>query len=375
MTSLLAQLTSYSRLTVDAGDLNSIATFHPSEVSISPALITASVQQTQYQSAIDDSLKQAEHQLGGTAPPQHLIATALQHLIAHFSNLVLSRGNSRVSAPIDLRLIDDQNAIINYAQKLHQLINHHDRLLIQIPATWQGIQAASQLQTQGISCHLNLVLSQHQAIACAHANAVLISVPVGRITDWYKRQAQPDPSTTIVSDIYNYLHKFAHPTALMAGGFRNLQQVIALAGCDYLSISPGIVADLQNTQRPLVRALSPDRARSALLQPQTIDQAQYQHYHQQNPMAQEKLDESLKGFSRSFATLENLLTKRLQAKRTGANLSHATHQIFQLYDLDGDGYVTREEWAGSDAVFDALDRDKDGKITPTEIAIGLGVLI
>jgi transaldolase len=248
---------------------------------------------------------------------------------------------------------------------------------LRIPATWAGIRAGEVLQRSGIPCHASLVFGLHQALGCATAGFAVISTLVGRILDWYKRHSneERDLGVQVVTNFYNHFRKFNYPTQIMGSGFRNVGQVLALAGCDFLLVSPGLWSDLHQSHGRLVRQLTPQSAQSANLHPIVVDQTTFATLHQADQMARAKLEEGLRGYSRSMDNLTSLLAKRLQQINSGSSLSQAAHMIFQTYDSDGDGYVTREEWLGSDAVFDAMDVDRDGKITPDEILIGLGVYL
>jgi transaldolase len=178
-----------------------------------------------------------------------------------------------------------------------------------------------------------------------------------------------------VTQIYNYYKKFGYKTEVMGASFRNLGEITELAGCDLLTISPKLLAQLQETTGELPRKLAPTKAAAMEMEKLTVDKATFERMHAADPMASAKLDEGIKGFSKALETLEALLANRLAQLESNAKISTAAADLFQTYDLDGDGFITREEWMGSDAVFDAIDGDGDGKITPEEMGSGLGAIV
>ncbi|MFS8802081.1 transaldolase, partial [Synechococcus sp. R60.2] len=185
-----------------------------------------------------------------------------------------------------------------------------------------------------------------------------------------------DPGVQSVTQIYNYFRKYDFPTEVMGASFRNIGEIIELAGCDLLTISPALLAELQNTEGHLERKLDPEKAKKMDIPRLVMDRATFDQMHRENRMASEKLEEGIQGFSKALEVLEKLLTERLQ-KLEGAKetITHAAQDVFRLYDLDGDGFITREEWMGADRVFDALDTNQDGKITPEEMLVGLGAAV
>ena len=219
----------------------------------------------------------------------------------------------------------------------------------------------------------------HQAIACAEAGVTLISPFVGRILDWYKkaegRDSYPpshDPGVVSVTKIYNYYKNHGYKTEVMGASFRNLAEIIELAGCDLLTIAPNFLSELGSQVGTLARKLDPEAARAMTLPKVSFDEAGFRAAHQADPMASDKLAEGISGFSKAIVALEKLLGERYRAMQGRARAGQAAHDFFEAYDLDGDGFITREEWGGSQAVFQVLDSDGDGKITPAEMAAGLG---
>lgn len=384
--SLLAQLREMTTVVADTGDLQAIETFKPQDATTNPSLITAAAQMPQYQVIVDDTLKKARAELGQNVEPTEVATLAFERLAVAFGLKILEIIPGRVSTEVDARLSYDTDATV---AKARYLISEYekagmsrDRILIKIASTWEGIRAAEILEKEGIHCNLTLLFGLHQAIACAEAGVTLISPFVGRILDWYKkhtgRDSYPpaeDPGVQSVTTIYNYYKKFGYSTEVMGASFRNLDEIQELAGCDLLTISPSLLEPLNGTMGELPRKLNPEAAADMDIERLTMDKATFDQMHAADQMASEKLDEGIKGFTKALETLEQFLADRLRRIESGETVGHAADNIFQLYDLDGDGFITREEWLGTDAVFDALDVNKDGKITPEEMGAGLGAVV
>jgi len=383
--SLLEQLREMTVVVADTGDIQAIEKFTPRDATTNPSLITAAAQMPEYQEIVDETLLQAKKDAGADATEAEIVSLAFDRLAVSFGKKILEIVPQRVSTEVDARLSYDTDATI---AKGRYLISEYEkagisreRILIKIASTWEGIQAAEILEKEGIHCNLTLLFGIHQAIACADAGVTLISPFVGRILDWYKKDTgkdyapAEDPGVLSVTAIYNYYKKFGYTTEVMGASFRSVGEIIELAGCDLLTISPGLLAQLQETIGALPRKLDPAKAATMEIEKLTIDKATFDQMHSADRMASEKLDEGIKGFSKALETLEDLLAKRLAKLESGAKVNTAATSIFQNYDLDGDGFITREEWLGSDTVFDAIDSDHDGKITPEEMGIGLGAIL
>jgi transaldolase len=382
---LLEQLRDMTVVVADTGDIQAIQKFTPRDATTNPSLITAAAQMPEYQEIVDETLKKAKQDAGSGASDQDIVTLAFDRLAVAFGLKILEIVPKRVSTEVDARLSYDTEATI---EKGRYLIAQYEaagisreRVLIKIASTWEGIKAAEVLEKEGIHCNLTLLFGIHQAIACAEAGATLISPFVGRILDWYKKDTgkdytgAEDPGVQSVTKIYNYYKKFGHNTEVMGASFRNISEIIELAGCDLLTISPGLLGELQSTTGELVRKLDPAKAAEMEIEKIPMDKDTFDQMHAADRMASEKLDEGIKGFTKALETLETLLASRLARLESGETLSHAAEDMFQVYDLDGDGFITREEWIGSDAVFDALDANKDGKITPEEMGAGLGAVL
>ncbi|MEO1004868.1 MAG: transaldolase [Cyanobacteria bacterium J06638_38] len=380
---LLEQLKAVTVVVADTGDIQAIETFTPRDATTNPSLITAAAQMPQYQEIVDTTLKQAREEVGESATTAEVVTLAFDRLAVAFGLKILEIVPGRVSTEVDARLSYDTEATL---EKARYLISQYeaagisrDRVLIKIASTWEGIKAAEILEQEGIHCNLTLLFGLHQAIACAEAGITLISPFVGRILDWYKKDtgrdsypATEDPGVLSVTKIYNYYKKFGYQTEVMGASFRNIEEITELAGCDLLTISPKLLEQLRSKVAELPRKLDPELATQADMEKVSVDKATFDKMHDADRMASEKLAEGIQGFTKALVALEKLLAERLARLEGESTVSRAAQDVFRVYDLDGDGFITREEWAGTDAVFDALDINCDGQISPEEIAAGLG---
>ncbi|MEM8779787.1 MAG: transaldolase [Cyanobacteria bacterium P01_G01_bin.49] len=385
MATLLEQLREFTIVVADTGDIQAIETFKPRDATTNPSLITAAAQMPQYQAIVDDTLKNARKELGKNASASDVVTLAFDRLAVAFGLKILEIIPGRVSTEVDARLSYNMEGTL---EKARYLISEYekagvsrDRILIKIASTWEGIKAAESLEKEGIHCNLTLLFGIHQAIACAEANITLISPFVGRILDWYKKETgkdyapTEDPGVMSVTEIYNYYKKFGYKTEVMGASFRNIGEICELAGCDLLTISPKLLEQLKATKEALPRKLAPDAAAKMDIKKIAIDKATFEKMHKEDKMAYEKLDEGIQGFTKALETLEEMLKERLNRLEGSVTTNNVAADLFSVYDLDGDGFITREEWAGTDLVFDAIDVNHDGKITPEEMAAGLGTAI
>jgi transaldolase len=380
--STLEQLKDMTVVVADTGDFHSIEKFRPRDATTNPSLITAAAQMPAYAPVVDEALQWARKEGGKGESAERVVKRAIDRLSVEFGLRILKIVAGRVSTEVDARLSFDTQATID---KAHALIKQYeaagstrDRVLIKIASTWEGIRAAEILEKEGIHCNLTLLFGIHQAIACAEAKITLISPFVGRILDWYKKEtkrdgypAAEDPGVVSVTKIYEYFKKHGHKTEVMGASFRNIGEITELAGCDLLTIAPNLLAELQSMQTDLPRKLDPKVALGKDIPRIAMDEATFRAMHEKDRMANEKLDEGIAGFSKALVALESQLAERLAAL-SGEARGAAARDLFNVYDFDGDGFITREEWGGADAVFDAIDTDHDGRITAEEMSAGLG---
>ena len=385
MANLLDQLAAMTVVVADTGDIDAIRQFTPRDATTNPSLILAATQIPTYQELIDRSLRESREAMGRAAGADAVVSEALDEICVTFGKEILKIVPGRVSTEVDARLSYDTAATITKARKLIGLYEAagigRERVLIKIASTWEGIKAAEVLEKEGIHCNLTLLFGFSQAVAAAEAGVTLISPFVGRILDWYKKSTgratypgPEDPGVVSVTAIFNYFKTYGYKTEVMGASFRNIDEIIELAGCDLLTISPALLDQLRSSEGVLERKLKPFDP-GATQEQITVDEPTFRTMLTADPMANEKLDEGIRGFTKAIETLEAQLAHRLAELEGGAAFGHAVHEIFLLNDLDGDGCITREEWLGSDAVFDALDTDKDGRLAPEDVRGGLGAAL
>jgi transaldolase len=321
MATLLEQLRTMTVVVADTGDIQSIEQFKPRDATTNPSLITAAAEMPKYKVIVDGTLLDARKELGDKADPQKVAALAFDRLAVEFGKRILKIVPKRVSTEVDARLSFDTNASVAKGREIIAQYESagipRERILIKIAATWEGIKAGEILEKDGIHCNLTLMFGLHQAIACAEAGITLISPFVGRILDWYKKDTgrdylpYEDPGVLSVRTIYDYYKKFGYKTEVMGASFRNVGEITELAGCDLLTISPPLLAELDKTQGDLPRKLDPEKAKAMDIKKISIDRATFDKMHAADRMANDKLAEGIAGFSKSLANLETMLARRI----------------------------------------------------------------
>ena len=318
MTTLLDQLKRYSTVVADTGDLEAIRRFSPQDATTNPSLILKAVQSGQYDALIDQVIKTAQASTQGSQ--KDVLEEVCDRLIVAMGCEILKAVPGRVSTEVSAHLSFDSQASINKARQLVALYNDagipNERILIKLAATWEGICAAEVLEQEGIQCNLTLIFNFAQARACAEAGVYLISPFVGRILDWYKhknphREYSPyeEPGVQSVTSIYHYFRRHQYSTVVMGASFRNSGEIIALAGCDRLTISPALLEELASRDEPLTPALKD--AGDHAPRPNRLGEADFRWAMNQDPMATDKLAEGIRGFDADLKKLETLLSERM----------------------------------------------------------------
>jgi transaldolase len=305
----------------DTGDIQSIEQFKPRDATTNPSLITAAASMAKYKEIVDGTLLDARKELGDHAEPEQIASLAFDHLAVSFGKRILQIVPKRVSTEVDARLSFDTAASVAKGREIIAQYEKagisRERILIKIASTWEGIKAGEILEKEGIHCNLTLMFGLHQAIACAEAGITLISPFVGRILDWYKKDTgkdyapAEDPGVLSVHTIYDYYKKFGYKTEVMGASFRNVGEITELAGCDLLTISPALLAELAKTEGDLPRKLDPEKAKQKEIVKIPMDKATFDKMHAADRMANDKLAEGISGFSKALVNLETMLAKRI----------------------------------------------------------------
>ena len=317
MTTQLDSLRSMTVVVADTGDIDAIKKYQPQDATTNPSLILSASALPQYVPLIDEAIAYAKAQSADKA--QQLI-DAEDKLAVNIGLEILKIVPGRISTEVDARLSYDTQATVEKARKLIALYNaagvSNDRILIKIASTWQGIRAAEILEKEGINCNLTLLFSEAQARACAEADVYLISPFVGRILDWYKANTDKkeyapaeDPGVISVTKIYNYYKEYGYKTVVMGASFRNVGEIIELAGCDRLTIAPALLKELQENSTALVRKL--DYKGEVKAKPQPLTEAEFYWQHNSDAMAVEKLADGIRKFAVDQEKLEAMLSAKL----------------------------------------------------------------
>jgi len=314
----LEQIKKFTKVVADTADFESMKEFKPQDATTNPSLVYAATQKEQYSHLLDEVLK---HRKKSGLSGQAQIEDICDHLLVQFGTDILDIVPGRVSTETDARLSYDVEGSIKKARRLVQLYEERkiprERVLIKIASTWEGLNAAEQLQKERIRCNLTLMFSLPQAVRAAEAKVQLISPFVGRIYDWYKKENKrdyhgaEDPGVQSVQEIYTYYKKFDIPTEVMGASFRNTGQILELAGCDCLTISPELMEELANSNEPVERKLSPEKAKSAKIDRLQLDEKKFRWMLNDNAMAYEKTGEGIRKFAADVVKLEKFVASKL----------------------------------------------------------------
>lgn len=313
MQNQLEGLKQHSVIVADTGDIDSIGRFRPQDATTNPSLILKAAQDARYRAIVDEAIAAA-----AGAPADTRLEDTIDRLFVGFGRRILELVPGRVSTEVDARLSFDTDATERRARRLIELYEaagiDRRRVLIKIASTWEGIRAAERLERDGIHCNLTLLFSFAQAVACADAGVTLISPFVGRIYDWHRKARgvddlprDGDPGVASVTRIYHYYKKFDYDTQVMGASFRKTTQILDLAGCDLLTISPDLLAKLESTAGGVARRLTPEAAAASDLERVDLDETQFRWMHNDDAMATEKLAEGIRSFDADAGKLKALV--------------------------------------------------------------------
>ena len=314
----LEQLKKFTKVVADTGDFESMRAYAPQDATTNPSLIYAAVQKEQYAHLLDEVIADRKSSgLTGAAQIDDIIA----RLLVKFGSEMLKIIPGRVSTETDARFSFDVEGSIEKARQLIKLYEEkqipRERVLIKIASTWEGLNAAEQLTREGIRCNLTLLFSLPQAVRAAEARVQLISPFVGRIYDWFKKENKrdytgtEDPGVQSVQEIYSYYKKFGYKTEVMGASFRNTGQILELAGCDALTISPELMEELSKSDEPVERKLDPAKAKDAGIEKLELDEKKFRYLLNDNAMATEKTAEGIRKFAADIVKLEKVVASKL----------------------------------------------------------------
>jgi transaldolase len=308
---LLDSLKRYTTVVADTGDIEAITEHRPQDATTNPSLLFQAVQKPEYRHLLDDAI---EHALKTPGDRDARADAGMDKLLVNFACEILKIVPGRVSTEVDARLSFDTEGTLAKARRLIDLYAKagidRERILIKIASTWEGIRAAEQLERDGIHCNLTLLFSFAQAVACAEARVTLVSPFVGRITDWYKKERgtdippDDDPGVASVTRIFNYFKKFDYKTQVMGASFRTVDQVVRLAGCDLLTISPNLLEKMEKAPGEVARRLNVAAAKASDATKIHLDEKTFRWMHNEDAMAVEKLSDGIRKFNADARKLE-----------------------------------------------------------------------
>ena len=314
----LEQLKKFTTVVADTGDFASMKAYAPQDATTNPTLIEKAVEMPAYQGLLEKAVAEGK---GGAGSKEVRARAIIDQLLTLFGREILKIVPGRVSTEVDARLSFDVQATVEKARHLIEIYRaagiDRERILIKIAATWEGAQAAKIVQKEGIQCNLTLMFSLPQAVACAEAGARLISPFVGRIYDWYKKSTgkeyvgAEDPGVKSVKQIYAYYKKFGYATQVMGASFRNMGQILELAGCDLLTISPNLLGELQSSSVAVVQKLDVAEAKKDSIEKLPLDEKSFRFLLNEDAMATEKLAEGIRLFSADIVKLEKKILAKI----------------------------------------------------------------
>ena len=315
MTTQLESLKKYSLVVADTGDIDAVARWQPQDATTNPSLLLTSAQDPRYRPLAEEALERGKGQAEAT----------LEWLFVLFGREILKHIAGRVSTEVDARLSFDTEGTMAKARRFIELYAQagvpKDRILVKVSTTWEGIQAAGRLEREGIHCNMTLLFSFAQAVACAEAGVTLISPFVGRIYDWHKAARKvadipvaEDPGVASVARIYRYYKKFGYATQVMGASFRKTEQIVALAGCDLLTIAPELMEQLERAQGGIERKLSAEDARTHAAERISLDEKAFHWQHNEDAMAVEKLAEGIRRFDADARKLEQFVASLMRSR-------------------------------------------------------------
>lgn len=315
----LDQLKKMTVIVSDTGEFEEIKKYHPTDATTNPSLILAASSKPEYQFLIEEAVVHGQKK--GKSKDEQL-TLAMDKVFVNFGLEILKIIPGRVSTEVDARLSFDVEGSVAKARHLIELYEaagiDRKRILIKLASTWEGMEAAQILEKENIHCNMTLLFNLAQAIGCAEAKATLISPFVGRILDWYKKnegkESYPpaeDPGVVSVTHIYNYYKKMGYPTQIMGASFRNTDEILELAGCDFLTIAPKFLDELQKAEGDVLRKLSPETAKKSDIQKIAINEKTFRWMLCNDAMASDKLYEGIRTFSKDIVKLQQLLSSRM----------------------------------------------------------------